>query len=775
MLKIRQKQIDIFRAPMRARAPDRILHDLQTRGVQVEVDETSGDIDIRKSSFYVTDALGHKTRLSFHTDSLPARLITPSGAQYEFSYDTEGRLVAITTPGGERVAIRLDERGNICELKRAGLCEYALRYETDGRFLSAKYPDDKEIRLTYGIAGRLISITDRAGRATFFNRSEDGRLLSVTDPLGRTTVFETDEEDGAQSIIFPDGSRLQYEFDPDTNTATITKRDGEKVIHVLNEPRRIASILRPDGAKIEYEFDEKAGNKSLCRSLTARNDWGAIDCAYDDAGRPVTEATSAGIVKYDYDREGRLVKLTASQGCEIEYQYDEDGRIIAVKDLEGRLSSFIYGPDGTLTEIRYGNGVIEKREHPRAGPLERATGRDKYGRELGEQSYTYDTGEQIIGYTDSWGERSRDRISRRFNRDAEGRIRFEIDALTGKPLAGYSYDAKGNLTSYRGLEIEVGLMDEPLSYGPNQIEYDPSGNMRRMPGEKGWIECEYSSDGTLVYASVEGKALRFEYDALGRRVLKTCGRSTWRYGWAGRQLLWEEFREHEEAHALRRDYIFLPGGITPIAFREPGRAFWLQTSPRGAVIRVFDSDGKVAWRAVYEPFGWAKVEVHRVHQPWRLMGHYRDEETGLHFTSTLRYYSPFLKSYISPAQSAFEWRATRYSYARNDPYNLAQAERGRVIAYRSYVGTAAPIPNTVGTIDVAGAVSRAVDAGIDRALKRDPLAGVFERERPVIEPRNGRARARPFLDGLIGEVAGAFAESLMEQWRRGDEVCVRKP
>ncbi|HVF89632.1 MAG TPA: RHS repeat-associated core domain-containing protein [Blastocatellia bacterium] len=746
MLKIRQKQKDIFRAPMRARIPDRILHELQARGVAAEREAASGDLVIK-------DARDFKTRLAFQPDGLPSKLTTPSGAEYRFEHDDADRLAAIVHPGGERVEMRLDERGNIRRLRRPGFYEYSLEYDDDNRFLSARYPNQKELRLSYGSTGRLAAITDRAGATTVFNRREDGRLLSITDPLGRTTIYQTDEEGGLEAVVYPDGTREKYSFDAGSNVVTILSREGGKIVQKLNEHQTITSVTWRDGSKVEYGLDDR-GNL-----VSARNESDNVVHAFDGAGNPLSEQTSGGTVKYTYDPDGRLTSLVTPQNQKIEYEYDPDGRISTIKDWEGRRNGFIYAPSGTISEIRYGNGSVERHEYPQVGRLGRAYVLDKYGRTLCEQSYSYDESERLTQNTDSWGSRPQERSSRRFNYDAENRIRFEIDAQTGRPLASYTYDDKGNLTGHGGASIAVGLMDEPLSHGPDRIEYDRLGNMRRLPGDRGWIECRFSPDGSLREARLKEKVFRFTYDAFGRRLTKTDGSTTWRYGWAGGQLLWEEFQEQPDSQPARRDYLWLPGGATPLAFREGGRAYWIQADARGAVIRVYDSDGKAVWRAVYDSFGRATVEQAQVRQPWRLAGHYYDEETGLHYNRQ-RYYSPYLKSYLSRVPKLSGWEAANYSYARNDPWNRADP-----------FGTIAP-PLAASGIVAAGTV---VGAAVALVTFDDSMPGAVQADTAGLGASIAGTFAPVdlFVGGTDGGALGAFAGCLIEQWRRGTEPTIR--
>ena len=746
MLKIRKEQLDALRAPVRAASPARLLGDLQSQGAAAEREAASG-------ALAVTDPRGFKTRLFFQPDGLPAKLQLPSGLEFRLEHDELGRLAAIGYPGGERLELRRDARGNVVQVAHPEHSKYTFEFDGQDRLIAVAFPDGTSLRLEYGPAGSLVGLTDRAGAVTRYNRDEQGRLQSVVDPQGLTTVYEATEAGVLRAVVFPDGSREEYGFDPQTRVLSTRLRDGREVLQQLDEQGSVTRIDWPDGARAEFDFDD-AGNLLLVESEAERLAW-----VYDGAGDPVAEQTSAGRVEYAYDPEGRLTRLGTPHGDTLEYQYDEDGRACLIRDWDGRENRVVWGRDGAVAEIQYGNGLVEFQQHAPLSRLveARVVGPDR--RVVSRQSYSYDSCERLRSISDWWGSQADQSLSRRLEYDPESRITAEIDAASGDRLARFEYDRDGNLVGDTGVPIRAGLLGEPLRYGQDSLEYDALGNMRRLPGPLGEIECRFAADGTLREARVGGRTVTYEYDPLCRRVRKTDGRSTWRYGWAGHQLLWEEFQEHPGAEPVRRDYLWFPDSTTPLAFREAGRTYWLQTDPRGAVIRAFDEAGEVVWRATYDSFGRAHVEVAQVCQPWRLMGHYHDDETGLHYNFA-RYYSPDLRSYLSRDPCWSEWGATNYSYARNDPWNRADP-----------FGTIVPL--LAGALIAVG-VGALVGGIVSAATGGNFLAGAAEGALATAGTIVGGILGGPpgaIAGGVIGSGLGALAGSLIEQAWNGDKLC----
>jgi RHS repeat-associated protein len=77
-------------------------------------------------------------------------------------------------------------------------------------------------------------------------------------------------------------------------------------------------------------------------------------------------------------------------------------------------------------------------------------------------------------------------------------------------------------------------------------------------------------------------------------------------------------------------------------------------------------NGAVVWRAKYESFGEASVEVETVENNLRFPGQYYDQETGLHY-NLWRYYSTEAGRYLRTDPLKTYERINAYSYGRNSP------------------------------------------------------------------------------------------------------------
>jgi len=746
-MQVRKEQMEAFREPLRKGAPEVLRQNLSDLGAQAGRDPKTGDV-------LATDSLGRTRRFSFNDDGLIRTVTEPSGLQSHYEHDEQGRVAAVVHPGSRRVEMERDENGHLTVLRRPGLCTYQLKHDDDGRLLSLQYPGGKAVRFTYATGTQLTSMTDQTGAMTTQTHSDEERVRTITDPLGRPLRFHLDTAGALERIAFPDGSEQVYGYFDDEDVAAIVLRDGSPVQMHLDDQGMIRTTTWADGSETRFKYD---GDGNVVAATTATT---TTRFDLNDDACPVVETTDAGDVTCEYDSEGQLTSIETPHGEKVAYEYDEDGRVACVVDWEGREIHLDYGPDGCLAAIRYPNQLIERQKFPDLGQMAEATVVGRDGRVRSHQTYQYDPCERLTAMSDSWGTTPDASLRRRFTYDDAHRLTAETDAASGKPITEFDYDAKGNMVRAGATGIAIGLMDEPRTFGGVAIGYDDNGNMTRLPGLRGPIGCAWSADGTLRQATTGRGTWRYSYDGLGRRISKTDGKQTWRFGWSGYRLLWEEYQATSDAEPERRDYLWMPEGMAPLAFREGEDTYWLQRDARGAVIRAFDADGTTVWSATYDSFGEARVRVDKVRQPFRLVGQYHDEETGLHYNLG-RYYSPTLRSYISMDPNWMEFGTAYYAYCKNNPWNC-------IDPYGTFLIMAALATVAIGAVAgavIGGVMSSAMGGSFWTGALEGGIAGACTAVGTLVGGPVGA-----YVGGVIGSGAGAFAGSCFEQWRRGDPV-----
>ena len=214
------------------------------------------------------------------------------------------------------------------------------------------------------------------------------------------------------------------------------------------------------------------------------------------------------------------------------------------------------------------------------------------------------------------------------------------------------------------------------------------------------------------------QTVKFDYDALGRRVAKHDSFGTTRFIWEGMRLI-EERRGQSVV-----TYVYEPNSYVPLAridamgqatqaggvgttndalppevgtnksaanedAKNPATAnniYYFHTDQVGLPEELSDSEGTIRWRASYKTWGnavsesWEAVALNgdslnatayaqeakplEVQQNLRFQGQYLDRESGLHY-NTFRFYDPDIGRFISPDPIGLEGGNSLHTYSRN--------------------------------------------------------------------------------------------------------------
>lgn len=247
-------------------------------------------------------------------------------------------------------------------------------------------------------------------------------------------------------------------------------------------------------------------------------------------------------VGFERDQEGRITRITDTEGKSLDYTYDTAGDLVEVRDRDGHGTRFLYDGSHRLLEFEDPRGVRPVRnEYDAAGRLVRHI--DAFGRSLSydhqlddrrevvtdrlghSKLYEYDLRGNIVRTVDAAGHET----LRTF--DGRGNVLTESDALGN--ITQQTYDANGELISRvdpegNRLSYVRDGRGEAVSYtdpagGLHQYAYDAKGNLLSVTEPTGsTTSFSYDERGNVISETdAEGNVKTYEVDERGNRTRET--------------------------------------------------------------------------------------------------------------------------------------------------------------------------------------------------------------------------------------------------------------
>ncbi len=475
---------------------------------------------------------------------------------YEYAVQKFNQLKGITDPMGNYTAMTIDLSGNTISTTRPTVTQPVSQTATEGA--------------TFDTRGRITSSTDSEGRLTTF------------------TYYNTGVQFGYlyQVIRDPSGLALTTTFDYDQygNVIAVTDPLGKKTEMTVNLGNYVTEIKAPAPLNYRKKLSyDKNGNLTLVETenidkdgvLDATTPWIEESYTYNELGwrlsstRSLT-ATEAATTSFEYDFEGRVVRVADPTGIWTKFQYDERGFLFKIKravqdapntttvttlhDARGNLISTTDAEGNTTASIYDNYDRITRRTNALGNYI--AWTYDKNGNVL--TSAAYDASAVLQSQTTNhFDERDRiwKRVRSRFGpgltpsyptmtiqHDMTNRVTEIRDPLNNKTT--YSYDAVGrqvlvqdaigNETEWildaRGQATKIKRKDIPTAGGSETFEtefvYDVLGRMtsrreidRLNASNILTTNFSYDSRGNLTFrVDAEGNPVRWTYDLASRQT-----------------------------------------------------------------------------------------------------------------------------------------------------------------------------------------------------------------------------------------------------------------
>ena len=554
-----------------------LLSNLIAKVLPNQYDEKTGDgscyryeydaMDHRVSS---TDPLGNVFATPYDTAGRLAMEVNPntydpatrSGQGIRYEYDTDDRRIKVIYPDGGIRRLKYDAMGNLVKVIEPEQYDaetddgpgYVYRYDAAGRLEEIVSPDRVvEKRYVYDLRGLVVQEisaegylageTDEARIGTLYAYNRAGWLLEKREPVSRA-------EDGSVQYRL-----TQYVYDTNGNRTEekrfLSFQDGESArgsIHTLtfgyDKQNRLVRVSDGLGAVVRYEYDSlnrrTRETRLLSEGLPQR-----VDYHYDPAGRLIEVEQSAdqegcgsqfASTRYEYDRNGNIIRIQLPAGGEILREYDAANRLIAETHREERSgidnrTQFGYDAAGNLTEITDNQG---RKTCIAYDLLNREIRRIE--RDGGVQRTIYDRNGQVVRLIspNEYDAQTDSGDGFQFTYDAQSRV-LTVLSPDGHVLQSNTYDADGRLLQRldgvgSGVKYEydlAGAQRRIVSMGgaSQELEYDARGRITGIVDGNG-SETKYLLDewGRITgVVKADGSTERYAYNFAGDMVSSTDG------------------------------------------------------------------------------------------------------------------------------------------------------------------------------------------------------------------------------------------------------------
>lgn len=436
----------------------------------------------------------------------------------------------------------------------------------------ASAAQDTVTKYTYYANGNLKTITDPRGLVTTYyydalNRpyqridppdkvgakkptvtiGYDGRdqVTRITDPRGLATIYTLDGLGRMDPLQSPDTGTTRYTYYETGKIKTKTDANSKTTTYSYDALDRLIQVSYQTGTSSVFEYDGGSTPQTydLGHLTTITDESGKTRFNYDAFDHLIKKSQTTGsgatvavqTVQYNYGALGRMDSITYPSGTVARYKYDNLGKISQVTleyPSSGKtvtsvlLFNIVYTPFGAPKSWTWGNGTSYSRtidldgrvsQYP-LGALTAATS--------GALSRTvnYDPSSRVKNYShaDTAGS-----ITSAAAVSANQSFGWDdLDRLTSYSTASssesYGYDLNGNRVTRTADTYVIEPLNNQLSstFGPSPVknnDYDFDGNLTN-DGTNGY---GYSDRGRLATATIGSNTVKYYYNALGQRVLKT--------------------------------------------------------------------------------------------------------------------------------------------------------------------------------------------------------------------------------------------------------------
>lgn len=381
---------------------------------------------------------------------------------------------------------------------------------------------------TYDEKGNIISLVDKATNNSKFDYNGNNDLVSMVLPSSSKFTYEYDNGNMAlkkHNLTKATSARnVKYNFQYDSagNNTVLTINNSNSNLEMKTsatytpDKAFISSVTDADGVKTWYAYDDRQpGYQNIKKGLVTATRLQGTDGVQDQVATIMSYDNNTDAIK-QVKRNGKAGNSTTESTYSTSYNYTKD-MLTQITTKPGMTYDFDYNYRGQLNFMKYPYSGNSNKFEYYGGYVY-----DELGRLTRERYRTGASESTQMGYLYKYDN---------LNRLSEVRDVTLPDATT--PLFKYTYDDKGNLSSYYDDPSKTlqryyyDLTDRLVGITNNKgysidIEYDKNNNISKTTEKQKDIkrdfitENTYNADNLIEKMSMRDTSLNITYDGINR-------------------------------------------------------------------------------------------------------------------------------------------------------------------------------------------------------------------------------------------------------------------
>jgi len=518
----------------------------------------------------VQDSIGRET--FFHYDrGWLSRLVLPNRSGITIHYFQDGSLQKISGPGAQQTHFEKSIHGTTGQFRLTmtsgngsvetldivptGLTESTIpdldagRLADQGRggiaMTRTRY-DGSEVKSM--VMKNMVAIHDSRYQAApvYIKGGDAVESASTPEDQDRPLTSRDWRAEAFPTMFAERESWIQYDA---VNRPVRFEVQGEVETWTWDDADRLVAWQLAGGDVTRYRYN---GHNQLLQTWLGANEQVAFE--YDDAGRLIMARSAAGQSwQLAYNHVGQLVGMKDETSGELlRYRYDRNGRLIGVGASGQKEVRFEYDEHGREKKATGGYGWVREKQFDEAG--RQVSVANEYGEKV---EFKWGEGDELKWTTLPDGSRvevqqddiqsqytitlsNEDTIQRTF--DAEGQLVEIVDANGHQTI--FSHDANGNLTAVNGPDgksinytynARGQLLSESASWGTSRhYTYDARGRLATLVEGSVTSTFNYSDDGYSVRLVNQDRWEESHYDAEDRLIRQSSPSGTIDYTYTAR-------------------------------------------------------------------------------------------------------------------------------------------------------------------------------------------------------------------------------------------------